>query len=104
MKPNKQDPNEQQHHAFGDSKAAETLKSEIDKGAKYSSAIHLLNDAQTRSNQVLGSNIPNKKFWLQLVKAKADSDIEACGSDQIIKSLSRNVFTAKYRRLLKAIQ
>src|SRR5438045_1382350 len=89
------DPNKQQHHTFGSSPAAERLKQEIDKGANYRSAVRILNKAQTHSNDLIYSTIPDKKYFAGLMRKDVIQHLDSCGSDQIVKSLCRNIFTAK---------
>lgn len=103
----KQDPNKQQHHTFGGSRAAETLKKEIDKGARYRTAVAILNKGQNLANvlmyafPIVGVNNQSGKYFLQLLRKDIIEKIDKCSSDKIVKSLCRNIFTTKYRSLLK---
>lgn len=95
------DPNCQQRHTFGDSPAAERLKEEIDKGARYRAAVRLLNLGRTRANELMFSNLPSQKYFLQMLKRDIVDKINQSSSDEIIRSLCRNVFTTSMRQLFK---
>jgi hypothetical protein len=99
----KQDPNKQQHHTFGSSAAAERLKQEIDNGANYRSAVRILNKGQAYINVLLSAFVGKEdgRYFLQLLHKDILAKIDQTGSDVIVESLCRNVFTAKYRLMLK---
>ncbi len=97
------DPNQQIHHTYGGSPAAERLKKEIDKGLRHGGAIAILNKGQAYANELIKifSYRPNGKYFLQLLHKDIRNRINATNADKIIKSLCNNIFTAKYRKLLK---
>lgn len=97
----KNDPNRQQHHTFGSSPAAERLKREIDSGIKGGSGIIILTKAQARANQVANSNLPDKKYFLFLLRREVLTHISESTSPEIVKSLCRNIFSAKIKALTK---
>ncbi len=99
-----EDPNKQQHRTFGKTLAALRLKEEVDKTANYRSAIRILNVYSTKVNEILKSNLENKKFFLHLVRKEFINSLEKCSADSIIKSLSQNVFVTKFRIVMKLIK
>lgn len=99
----KEDPNEQAFRTFGSSPAALRLKKEIDQpGAKYESAIRMLNLGEARANEIFYSKMPSRVYFLQLLRREVVERINGTKADYIIKSLARNIFIAKIRVMLKA--
>lgn len=100
----KEDPNQQAFRTFGSSPAALRLKKEIDKpGARYSTAIRMLNLGEARANEIFYSKMPSRVYFLNLLRREVVERINGTTADEIIKSLVRNIFIAKIRVMLKAV-
>lgn len=94
-------PEEQVPFTFGDNPAAIRLKEEIGRIKNYRSAVRILNLGLRRLNEIHNSNISTKAYWFNLLHEVISTNLCLSTSDPLIKSLSRNVFNAHYRRKIK---